>query len=187
MACTPQESVIFAATSIQPTAIKHDVGTLNAMTAFQTDQTKVLSGAGTVGYCFTKPATTNVNCLDVGDGPAMLVRPISVSWAIAANTNGGKSLYRAVSKNGVQISNDEIAAGVNDMQLTYLLSGATSFVDANAVAGQWGTVDAIKLVLTLQPEAGALTTGDRKGTGGQLLTRTVSSTISIRNRKDIRG
>lgn len=191
MACNAQQSVIFAVTNVSAaTGIKHDVGALNAMTAFQQDPAKVINAStATTGYCFTTPAggiNANPNCLDAGDGPGVIVKPISVNWAVGNNANNGKSLFRTVSANGVQISRDEIASGITNMQLTYQKSDSSDFLDAGTVAGDWGNVIAVKIELTLQPEAGAVTAGDRNGTGGQLLTRTLSSTVSLRNRKDVR-
>lgn len=191
MACNPQQAVIFGVTNVTPAnGIEHAVGALNAMTALQLDQIKVVNaGTAATGYCFTTPTgglAANANCLDAGDGPGIIVKPVAVTWAVAANANGGKSLFRTVSANGVQVSNDEIAAGISDMQLTYQKSDSANFMSATDVAGTWTDVVAVKMELVLQPEAGALTTSDRKGTGNQTMSRTLSSTVTIRNRKDIR-
>lgn len=99
-------------------------------------------------------------------------------WYVGYNgRNGGKSLYqsRLQITNGVPgIVNEEILEGVNDLDITYLLSGRTSYVDALGV-GEWGDVLAIRLVLTLESM-------DKVGTDGNPITRQLIQVVSLRNR-----
>ena len=68
----------------------------------------------------------------------------------------------------------EIAEGVVDMQLEYLVSGSTGYVAADAVA-DWSQVTAVRVELTMEgPEA--------VDVDGTPIVRTVSHIVTLRNR-----
>ena len=68
----------------------------------------------------------------------------------------------------------EIAEGVQNMTVTYLLNG--TYLPAAAVpAASWKDVDAVRVILTLQGN-------DTVGTDGNRIQRQLSSTIALRNR-----
>ncbi len=62
------------------------------------------------------------------------------------------------------------------MQLTYLETGNTTYVNASAVS-DWSNVTAVNVVLTLVSE-------DNVAVNNTPLTRTFTSTTTIRNRVD---
>ena len=78
------------------------------------------------------------------------------------------------------VSTDEIARGVTDMQVSYLVSGAVSYVDASAVANfgdASNPIVGVRLQLTLSGD-------DRIGPNGERLARTMSHTVAIRGRAE---
>jgi type IV pilus assembly protein PilW len=106
-----------------------------------------------------------------------LVGRLHVSgWYIGNNGRagtGGRSLYR-VTKTG----SEEVADGVRDMQLSYLVSGSAAYVAATAVA-DWSTVTAVRVNLSYEgPDQGTSTAGT-----AQRLVREVAFTVNLRNRQ----
>lgn len=104
---------------------------------------------------------------------AKVGRIAAVGWYVGNNGRaaaGGRSLYRVT-----QAGAEEIADGVQDLQITYLRSGGTDYVAAGSITN-WATVVGIRVVLTLAgTDATAATSGGR-------LQRTTSFTLSLRNR-----
>lgn len=99
-------------------------------------------------------------------------------WYVGYNgRDGGKSLYqsRLQLTGGVPgIVNEEILEGVSGLDITYLLSGGDTYVDATGV-GEWGDVLAIRLVLTLESV-------NKVGVDGEPITRQLIQVVSLRNR-----
>lgn len=123
------------------------------------------------------------------DEGSVVSRLRSTRWYIGANgrdTDGdgvadGRSLFRAslVNNGGVlQTSLDEIAPGVTDMHVDYLVAGAADYVDASAVTN-WSdpgnSVVAVRVQLTLEGD-------DRIGPNGETLARTLVHTVALRGR-----
>ena len=121
---------------------------------------------------------------------AMLSRVHAARWYVGNNgldtdNDGdadGRSLYRATLVNnggrpGVAV--DEIAQGVTDMQVSYLVRGATSYVDASAVAdfGDGEPVVGVRVELDLSGD-------DRIGAAGERVARTMTQTVAIRGRAE---
>ncbi|MGE3482710.1 MAG: PilW family protein [Gammaproteobacteria bacterium] len=99
------------------------------------------------------------------------------------STNGGaatgRALFRATVRQGV-LTSEEVAEGVTNMQITYLLRGANAYVPATAVpAAQWGDVTAINITLAL---AGQVQNQNRISTTGNDLQRQVNYVVNLRNR-----
>jgi type IV pilus assembly protein PilW len=102
------------------------------------------------------------------------------TWYIGNNARGGRSLFR-VNAGGA----DEIAEGVRDMQLDYLLrNSATGALDANwvtaAAIADWTTaaaaqVVAVRLRLTLETQTAV-------GTNQQPVERQLIHVVNLRNR-----
>lgn len=88
-----------------------------------------------------------------------------------ANTN---SLYRARYAANA-FSSDEIVRGVTNLQITYHVPSATGFVSAAGVAGNWATVDAVQISLTLQTP-----TNPNNAVNPENLVRTFTTTVGIR-------
>ena len=98
-------------------------------------------------------------------------------WYIGDNTNGGKSLFRSrlVNDGGaLSIVEDEIVANADDMDLSYLVSGGSSYVAAAAVpAASWSKVVAVRIQLHM-------TGADR--VDGAKVERTLEHVVAVRNR-----
>jgi type IV pilus assembly protein PilW len=108
---------------------------------------------------------------------ALVGRFVAVGWYIGNNgrpETGGRSLYR-VTRNGVE----EVAEGVRDMQLAYLVEGAADYVTADAVAAaNWERVTAVRFDLTFESPDSGINAGN-----GQRLARTVAYTVNLRNQQ----
>ena len=78
----------------------------------------------------------------------------------------------------LQVREQEIAEGVNDMEVQYLLQGAANYVDATAVpANRWNDVTAVRVTLDIL-------SADRAGVGGAQLARRIAHTVTLRNRME---
>ncbi|MDQ8051257.1 prepilin-type N-terminal cleavage/methylation domain-containing protein [Luteibacter sp.] len=105
---------------------------------------------------------------------ALIAKLHAVRWFIAKNGHGGQSLYRVPMVRGDVRQREEIAERIKDMQITYLVAGATGYIDAGAGV-DWKHVVAVRLSLTLEDMV-------RAGTEPSTLTRTLVHTVSLRNR-----
>lgn len=105
---------------------------------------------------------------------AQIGRLMAVGWYIGNNgrpQTGGRSLYRVT-----RLGAEEVAEGVRDMQLLFLVSGGTDYVAASAVA-DWTQVMAMRLDMVYEsPDAGFNT-----NTTGSRMTRPVGFTVNFRN------
>jgi type IV pilus assembly protein PilW len=102
-------------------------------------------------------------------------------WYIGVNPRGGRSLYQAtvVNTNGApSVQIQEIADGVQDMELSFLLAGANDYVPAGSVtAFQWAQPDAVVAVrIVLDVEV------DEDTPSGEHITRRLEHTVTLRNR-----
>ncbi len=119
---------------------------------------------------------TNVGTVFEFGAGSRLGRFTAVGWYIGNNgrsTGGGRSLYR-VTRSGAE----EVAEGVRDMQLSYLLTGAAAYVTAAGVgAASWSDVLAVRLDLSVESDE------NRVGTSASAprFTRSVSATANLRN------
>lgn len=138
------------------------------------------TGNGTPGNCtkglgFPILCTTNGNGYEYGDN-SMVVRLQASRWYVGANGRGGNSLFRVALRNSAPGVPEEVIEGVNDMQVTYLLPGAGSYVAATGInPARWREVTAVRLELVLSGL-------DAVGTDGSRITRGLRHTINIRNR-----
>lgn len=114
----------------------------------------------------------------------------SLRWYIGNNDRGGRSLYRAIVRNnsGTTTPNvvlpEEIAEGVRDMDLEYLAAGATDYVPAASIT-DWRRVTAVRVVLVVEGTEGALEGAYIEGTDGNVLDRTVTNVVALRNRESL--
>ncbi|MFP7721975.1 PilW family protein [Lysobacter sp. A3-1-A15] len=143
------------------------------------------TGTGTVGNC-TKALGVPVKCACTGSPTnlcnnyeygenSQMVRLKAVRWFIGENPAGGNSLYRSVLRRGVMGPPEEITDGVEDMQISYLLPGAATYVAAGAVGTRWGEVLAARIELELEGE-------DRVGLNGEVIGRQLVHIATLRNR-----
>ncbi|MEQ1513967.1 MAG: PilW family protein [Lysobacteraceae bacterium] len=112
---------------------------------------------------------------------ATVVRMQPVRWYVRTLPNGDTSLFRsAVVNNGgvLAVREQEIAEGVSDMEMEYLLDGAANYVNANLVpANRWNDVNAVRVTLDILSADGA-------GVGGAQLQRRIAHTVTLRNRME---
>ena len=112
---------------------------------------------------------------------ATIVRMQPVRWYVGTTPNGGTSLFRsAVVNNGgvLAVREQEIAEGVSDMEMQYLLDGDANYVDATLVpANRWNDVNAVRVTLDILSADGA-------GVGGAQLQRRIAHTVTLRNRME---
>lgn len=140
------------------------------------------TGTGTPGNC-SKGLGFPTQCTAVGNsyefGPnSQIAKLASTAWYIGNNPVGGRSLYRIdiITSSGVPTERaTEMVRNVTDMQVTYITDGGTTLQDADAVS-DWALVDAARVELTMQSEM------ERAGTDQDVLTRTLSTTVAVRNR-----
>lgn len=106
---------------------------------------------------------------------AVIARMHATRWYIGVNSRGGRSLYQSA-ENGGTLVPQEIAEGVTDMQLQYLLPGASDYVSASSVvATNWQNVLAVRINLTLQGK-------NKVSTNGTVLSRQLAHIVTLRNR-----
>jgi type IV pilus assembly protein PilW len=116
-------------------------------------------------------ATGNTYAFEAG---AKVGRLVSVGWFVGNNgraETGGRSLYR-VTRNGVE----EVAEGVNDLQIDYLVAGAAAYANATTVA-DWGTVIGMRIAITLRSAQSGVSTA-----ASTRIDRPMTFTLSLRNR-----
>lgn len=137
------------------------------------------SGTGTVGNC-TKGLGVPVDCSSTGGTPyeygpnSKVVKLHAVRWYVGTNARGN-SLYRSTLRNGAVGNPEEITDGVEDMQITYLLPGATSYVNAAGVGTRWNEVLAARIEIVLEGD-------ERVGPSGEVIERRLIHTATLRNR-----
>lgn len=131
-----------------------------------------------LGYANPPVCTPNGTPYQYGAN-SQIVRLSASRWYIGTNAAGGRSLYRSTLINtggGVATRNQEVADGVNNMQLQYLLAGAANYVDATAVpANGWRNVTAVRVNLDML-------SADRAGANGAQLARRIAHSVTLRNR-----
>ena len=137
------------------------------------------AGAGTRGNCgtslgFDANNTCSTTAYKYDSLVARLYRFGASTWYIGNGTTGRPALYRLF-LNGTP---EEIANGVTDMQIQYLQSGNTAYVDAASVT-DWGAVIAVRLTLNFEGIDKNVTTGTA---GERRITTAATSTIMLRNR-----
>lgn len=198
MACNADVSIIFQVT-MTPTGnkIQHNggAGGNNCSQEFQwkTPDPKCAGASSSWGYCFVPGTNPGPGCSRSGKGPATVVRLSAIRWEVKDNGRGGKSLYRSVyhiDQNGLlatAASTAEVAEGVQALRLKYAVKGSTNFVDASTItaASTWKQVTAVQMVLTMSGAAGAQQGQDLNGTNNNLLTRTLTNTVALRNREGL--
>ena len=136
------------------------------------------TGSAAIKNC-TKGLGVPVACTTLGTpyefGPnSMLVKLRAVRWYVGTNGRGGNSLYRTTLR-GNATAPEEITEGVEDMQITYLLPGSSTYVAAAAVGTRWKEVLAARIDVSLE---GA----ERVGTAGEVIERQLTHVVTLRNR-----
>jgi len=143
------------------------------------------TGAGVPGNCskglgFSAPPNCTVNGSPYTYGANSIIARLRMErWYVGNDGNGGRSLFQAVLINNagtLAVQRQEIADGVRNLRLQYLVTGATNYADAGAIAAtDWGArVIAVRVVLTLAGQNGA--------NGADAVDRTLEHTVTLRNR-----
>jgi type IV pilus assembly protein PilW len=166
MVCDYGQASIFQATNVNSSnvTIVHNTGTVE-------------SGPGNctkgLGLPVPSPCTANGTYKEYGAN-SIVVKLHAAQWYLADNARGGRSLYRRTMRKGLVSNPEEVAEGIQDMQIEYLLSGASDYIVA-APGVNWTRVTAVRITLRVQGR-------DRVGTDGEVLTRDVSHVVNLRNR-----
>lgn len=135
IACDSKMAVIFQVTAIAGNTITHAVG------AGAPGNASLNFGFGANGVNFQQSLAPD----------AGTVMPLeSVGWFVGT-VSGVNSLYR-VALIGGQLRTEEVLAGVENMQIQYLSSGAANYVNANLIT-DWEQVVALHITLTLTNDA----------------------------------
>lgn len=151
--------------------------------------TKGLGGDGVPAACDPNGIQYTFGCFN-GDKdtcataaekwPAILARLRASRWYVGANGRGGRSLFQSVLVNDagtLGVVNQEVAEGVANLQVDYLLAGAADYVEANPAwtATEMARVVAVRVLLQVQGQVPV-------GTDGQPLSRTLEHVVTFRNR-----
>lgn len=166
MVCDYGQASIFQATNVNSSnvTIVHNTGT-------------VASGPGNctkgLGLPVPDPCTANGTYKEYGSN-SIVVKLHAAQWYVADNGRGGRSLYRRTMNKGLVGNPEEVAEGIQDMQIQYLLSGATDYVAA-APGVDWTRVTAVRITLRVEGR-------HRVGTDGEVLARDISHVVNLRNR-----
>lgn len=106
---------------------------------------------------------------------ALITRLHASRWYIGNNARGGRSLYQGVLGPGGVVNDEEVAEGVSNMTLTYLVQGDNAYVSEAGVGARWNEVVAVNIALALEGD-------DRVGTDGNTLRRDLVHVATVRNR-----
>lgn len=118
---------------------------------------------------------------DVASGRAspIIARQSLMRWYVGRNANQNNSLFRVpIGAGGAVIDarRQEVAEGVDDLTLQYMVAGSGAYVGPAAIAADaWRSVSAVQAQINL-------TSADRAGVGGARLQRAIVHTATIRNR-----
>ena len=179
IACDWQQATLFQVTGLTGAdVVRHQAGgnpgNCIGDLGYASPAAACVAGPNRVKQYGPNPADANAN--------ATVIRMQPVRWYIATVPGGGRSLFRStvVNNGGVlAVREQQIAEGVNNMQLQYLLDGAAAYVDAAAVtaANRWNDVTAVRVALDMRSADGA-------GIGGAPLQRRIAHTVTLRNRME---
>jgi type IV pilus assembly protein PilW len=172
LVCDPSQATIVQVTNYNTSnvTVGHNTGN-SASPGNCTDQ---------VG--FPGPATCNTSTSPTAGTPywygtnSEIAALKSVYWYIGNNSVGGRSLYQVGLSGGATGTPQEMVRNVTGMDLMYHLAGGTGFVDTAGVGSNWDQVDAVQITLITQ------SSDQRAGTDIQPLTRSFTTTVTLRNR-----
>lgn len=154
--CDYRQGAIFQISGVAGDAVTHTASGLNSTANL---------GVGGLAYEFSDHATIS--------------RVNATQWFVANNGRGGNSLFRSTLRNvggNPAMVQEEIADGVNNMQVSFLLPGNLNYVASGAVPGnRWDEVMAVRVAITFE-------SADLIGTGGQRIQRPMIQTFNLRNR-----
>lgn len=135
VACNSRQASLFRASAVSGNTVSHASGGSNCTGALGLPMTC----AATPVYEFAAPNS-------------VMVKLHSTRWYVANNGRGTRSLYQS-RLSGMGTQNEEVAEGVQSMEVFYLMRGGTAYVTAstvNSAANGWANVIAARVELTLQ-------------------------------------
>lgn len=188
VACDPQHAAVFQVTNASPGVnanIVHQTGTGspgNCSSGLGSPVSCTPTGTAYRFGCAFGGTDASIDCaLEENRWSAFIAKVQAFRWYVGCNGRAscagpaGRSLYRARLANesgALVVRNDEIAEGVTDLSLRYLVAGGTGYVDAASVA-DWGEVVAVEAELQLE---------SRDLVEGQRLERTLEHVVALRSR-----
>jgi len=205
MVCNSEVASVFQVTNTANNKLGHNSGEGvpgNLAKPFQITQEAFdasVGGANACGYCFlpissqqcvNRPVSAGgTSCprtMEPNTGPVQIVKPTAVRWFLQNNGRGGTSLYRQeISNGGATVgTSNEIAEGVTNLQITYKVGDAATYVDASAGL-DWGRVTAVHVNMVFRASQGTLTKSDTEGTDNAVITRVLNDYILLRNHQEI--
>lgn len=191
VACNREISLIFEATSINQASKKigrESGSSSNCVSNFRSEY-DCSNGSSPHDFCLYVPPGGNAAACggNYSTSPAQVVKFQTFRWYVGENQRG-RSLYReTIAGDPASPSSRqtvEVAEGITDMQLEYR-SGASSSWQSAATVADWADVVAVRVTLTASGTDGALSGGYLAGTDGNVLTRTISHVVAIRNREGV--
>ena len=159
VACNSRQASIFQVSSVSGQDIFH-------------------ARAGTPGNC-TLGLGVPMSCatgtvFNYAASGSVLVRLHATRWYIGNGTNG-PSLYQQVATANGTVTTQEVAEGVKNLSVLYLVKGSNSYVSASAVGTRWADVIAARMSLSLVGT-------DSIGVGSAVIERQLVHVASLRNR-----
>ena len=192
----------YASNAFTLTRPASDFAADDVVVACDNTQASVFRIAAPSGSVITVSDNTTKNCsqnLGVGPScgafpyayssagkPAMVAKLNAVRWYVKANGRGGNSLYRRVLDRESEIL-DGIStpvAGNGGLQLSYLIDGATTYVNSTTItaANNWKRVKAVRIQLEFEGQQDNDADAIKAGTDGKGLRRSIRHVVSLRNR-----
>lgn len=118
---------------------------------------------------------------------SLLAHLAATEWYVGANgrtNDSGRSLYRRRLGTGgatPPILVEEVVADVTDMQITYRVGTAATFVDASTLTtADWANVNAVSIAITVDSADTRVTTTPSTNSGR--IRRTFTQVVALRNR-----
>ena len=162
LVCDPDHAVLVQLSSVSGNTLTHDT-------------------SGAPGNC-TKDLNYPTVCSSTSSyvfAPNAQVAKLNAAHWYVGKTSNGSSLYRAALTTGAggaaTVVTSELVRDVTGLSISYHPLGATSFLTADKVA-DWAKVDAVRVTLTM------ISTDRRAGTDAKPVTRSFTTTTTIRNR-----
>ena len=167
IACNFSQASLFQITAASGTTITH-------------------ANSGTPGNCSRGLGFANPpDCTTTGqtyryEANAVVMRLESLAWYVGNNgrtATTARSLYRVTPQNDsgtLSLVTEEVIDGVVDLQIDYLVDGATAYVAAGAVT-DWTTVVGVRLQLVIDEP-------DKPSSATDRLRRTMTHVVTLRNR-----
>jgi len=141
-------------------------------------------GVATPGNCTKSlkypkqlPCTVNPPAYYTYGPNSVIAKLKATAWYVGVSSSdpSRRSLYQVMlTRSGASPAStvQEVAEGVQDMQLQYLSNGGTDYQNANAVSN-WSQVTAVRVILTMQ---------SNEVIDGAPVVRTIAHVVTVRNR-----